>query len=106
MLRPDGVPIEIAANGVPIGFLPESEYDEQTLPLEPGSRILLYSDGLTDAEDEDRQPFGTADLMRAFAGAGQRPVQDAASSVLERVRRWNSPGGIAHDMSLLMVELD
>ena len=106
VLGSDGVPEEIAANGLPIGFLPESEYDEQTLHLEPGSRVLFYSDGLTDAADEDHRPFGSARLMQAFARAGRRPVQDAVTSVLEEVRRWSAPGDVPDDRSLLIVELD
>ncbi|HEY0712621.1 MAG TPA: fused response regulator/phosphatase, partial [Polyangia bacterium] len=47
---------KIAGNGTPPGLLDEAVYEEVTLPLQPGDRLVVMSDGLT-------EPFGAADRV-------------------------------------------
>jgi serine phosphatase RsbU (regulator of sigma subunit) len=56
----------IEASGTPLGMLPGSRYAVERVPIKPGARILLYTDGLTEVfrgEDE----FGQERLMTAFS---------------------------------------
>ena len=57
-----------------IGFFPEAEYEEQTLQLEPGDRLYLYSDGVTEAMDKDLQQFGDDALVEVVTLNRSRPL--------------------------------
>jgi len=46
------------SHGLPIGILPTSLYMTQTRPFAPGSAVVLYSDGITEAENEAGDEFG------------------------------------------------
>ena len=65
LIFPDGTIRMIDASGTPLGMLPGMTYEAETLPFPPGSRILLYTDGLTEVfcgEDE----FGSERLAQEF----------------------------------------
>jgi len=53
-------------NGHPLGLLPELAVDEQTLLIEPGGTLLVYTDGVTDALDPAGAFFGLERLCAKF----------------------------------------
>jgi serine phosphatase RsbU (regulator of sigma subunit)/anti-sigma regulatory factor (Ser/Thr protein kinase) len=58
---------ELRATGMPLGLMPGMSYEEKEAILAPGSSVLLYSDGLTEAHDPDREMFGTARVRERLA---------------------------------------
>lgn len=63
--------VELRARGMPLGLLPNMEYEEAETTLAPGELILLYSDGLAEAHNEAREMFGFPRVLAAV-GAYQR----------------------------------
>jgi serine phosphatase RsbU (regulator of sigma subunit) len=59
---------ELRATGMPLGLMPDMSYEEKEITLEPGESILLYSDGLVEAHDSQREMFGLP-RMQEFVGA-------------------------------------
>jgi serine phosphatase RsbU (regulator of sigma subunit)/anti-sigma regulatory factor (Ser/Thr protein kinase) len=59
----DGV-TELRATGMPLGLLPDMEYDEHTATLAPGNSLLLHSDGLAEAHSPDGEMFGFPRLAK------------------------------------------
>jgi sigma-B regulation protein RsbU (phosphoserine phosphatase) len=55
--------------GRPVGLLPGGSYVERTLALSPGDFLFLFTDGLTEAENEDGEEFGTERLEALLLGA-------------------------------------
>jgi serine phosphatase RsbU (regulator of sigma subunit)/anti-sigma regulatory factor (Ser/Thr protein kinase) len=49
---------ELRATGMPLGLLPDMDYEEGNITLEPGDAFLLYSDGLIEAHNPTREMFG------------------------------------------------
>jgi serine phosphatase RsbU (regulator of sigma subunit)/anti-sigma regulatory factor (Ser/Thr protein kinase) len=54
---------ELRATGMPLGLLPGMKYDEEVAVLEPGESILLHSDGIAEAHNEEREMFGFPRLL-------------------------------------------
>jgi serine phosphatase RsbU (regulator of sigma subunit) len=59
---------ELRARGMPLGLMPNMSYEQKEITLEPGESILLYSDGLVEAHDSQREMFGFP-RMQGFVGA-------------------------------------
>jgi PAS domain S-box-containing protein len=59
---------ELRATGMPLGLMPDMRYEQKEITLEPGESILLYSDGLVEAHDSQREMFGFP-RMQEFVGA-------------------------------------
>jgi len=99
-----GAPEFHGADGFPIAFVPEVEYGQQTLQLEPGDRIYLYSDGVPEAMDQDQEAYGD-EKMAACLDAGRRgPLAGSVGSLLEAVEAWCQPKGPLDDVTILGVE--
>ena len=93
-----GVVSELRATGMPLGLMPGMDYDEKEATLAPGSSVLLYSDGLTEAHDPDREMFGTPRVRERLA-AGRVPddlISDLVDQLDRFTRRRGRAGGRHH----------
>ncbi|MDR1755985.1 MAG: SpoIIE family protein phosphatase [Culturomica sp.] len=88
---------------IPIGILEDHKYKEYRLTLDPGSKLLLFTDGITDAESRSAEFFGLQNLIesiRRAAGTGAKELVETVShSVAEHTR------GVEQfdDMTLLVI---
>jgi phosphoserine phosphatase RsbU/P len=82
LLVRDGVVRAIRLEGVPLGLLPDIEYDEITVDLTPGDVVLFASDGILESENAAQEEFGSARLEALLAGLSP---QDSASGIAEQI---------------------
>ncbi|HXR14557.1 MAG TPA: SpoIIE family protein phosphatase [Solirubrobacteraceae bacterium] len=61
---------DLRATGMPLGLLPSMSYEERETTLAPGASVLLYSDGLVEAHDREREMFGTERVVELLARGG------------------------------------
>ncbi len=62
---------ELRARGVPLGLLPGMDYEEKQIVLQKGDSALLYTDGLVEAHDPQRQMFGFPRLQALVSEHGE-----------------------------------
>lgn len=91
--------------GFPIGYVDDAAFEESVLDLEPGDRLFLYSDGVTEAMNPTDEQFGEARLVTAAVGAERRSLQSATHEILAQVLAWT--GNEPHDdVSVLALEVE
>src|SRR5215211_6562473 len=61
---------ELRARGMPLGLMPGMAYEEKEMVLDDGDSALLYSDGLVEAHDPEREMFGFPRLQALVAKHG------------------------------------
>jgi phosphoserine phosphatase RsbU/P len=88
---------------LPIGVA-DVGYQEQALRLEPGDRLYLYSDGITEAMNRAEEPFGRRRLLQALEQALGEPLEAGLEAVLGEVQQWGGGGRPKDDISILGVE--
>lgn len=76
----DGVVCQLAATGPAVGIIEGNVYPVVETSLAHGDALLLYSDGVTDAENERHDFFTRARLLEQF-----RPFPETAQHLLERI---------------------
>lgn len=82
---PDGLEL-LRSHGLPIGILPKTRYVSQTRPFPSGSTVVLYSDGITEAENEAGDEFGSERLepiVRLNAGAAAPELRDRIAAAVD-----------------------
>ena len=69
LIRTNGEMEFIGGGGVPIGLIPGVEYQEVDFQMEPGDRLLLYTDGFTEARLKSGEMLEEEGLLRLVAAA-------------------------------------
>jgi len=102
VIRRDDV-LKLSASSWPIGMLPEASYDECTLEFDPGDLLLVYSDGLTEAQNAAGEEFGeqrVEDLLREMRDLDPDQV---GGRILREVDRFLGEERASDDLSLVVV---
>jgi len=66
-----GAAEELRARGMPLGLMPGMHYEEKELVLQEGDSALLYTDGLVEAHDPQREMFGFPRLQALVSEHGE-----------------------------------
>ncbi len=93
----------LAAGGVPIGLLPESRYEEGAVEVAPGSLLISYSDGITEAENAAGEDFGDerlVELIRAECGLTPSGI---AQAIMAAAQGWQGDQEQMDDMTVIVL---
>ena len=104
LIRPDGsselLPL---TGGVALGVAPDFKFPSQTVQLEPGDTIMLYTDGVTEAMDENGEQFGVERMHEVFAGNPPENSQQAAEAMFQAVRDFVGDTPQSDDITCLVL---
>jgi sigma-B regulation protein RsbU (phosphoserine phosphatase) len=88
-----------------LGVFDDAVYEQGTVPLAPGDRFCVYTDGVTDCPDSGDRPFGERRLRDLLTRHDDRPLPAAKAAILEELREHAGGALTADDTTLLMVEV-
>lgn len=98
-------PKMLEGSNMAIGWVDDMEYDEESVFLEPGDRLYVYSDGVPEAMDADLNEFTMRQMMEIIE-LGQTQDLDGSVALLQTtVQRWCAKNGPKDDVSILGVEI-
>ncbi len=89
----------------PVGILDDTEYRNEVLFLEPGDRVLLYTDGITEAVNLHGEMFGLDRLLESLQDHRQNDLQTSLNALLGRIERFSSRTPLRDDLTVLGFEL-
>jgi serine phosphatase RsbU (regulator of sigma subunit) len=103
-IRADGQAIELAEAGPLLGLFDKPHFPQGSVQLSPGDLLLLFTDGVTEAEDPQGNPFGTARLLDwAIRQAGE-PPGEVKESLIGAVNRFCGGRRYADDLTVLIAQ--
>ena len=104
LLLRQGVVSELYTEGsFPVGLIPEAEYTSVCLQLEPEDTLVLFSDGVTEAENSAHDLFEVGGLSSVLAGRKDVPVEELQQAVFDAVRDFTKGAEQSDDITLLVV---
>jgi serine phosphatase RsbU (regulator of sigma subunit) len=86
----------LETGGLILGLFAQAAYEQETVSLEPGDVLVVYSDGVTEALNADGQEFGDERLLACIEANGRRSPPELLDELLSSVRRF-SEGAAQHD---------
>jgi sigma-B regulation protein RsbU (phosphoserine phosphatase) len=106
IVHPGEEPRLLESRSTVLGVLPDAVDAEATLEvqLDAGDRIVLYTDGITDAFDSQGRMLGVAGVRRFVRETAMLPLHEMNKAILDRVAEWRE-GPPADDISLVLVEV-
>jgi sigma-B regulation protein RsbU (phosphoserine phosphatase) len=93
----------IQSTGLPLGIFSDTEYSSQTLTLEKGDSLVLYSDGLTEAFNQSREQYGTPRLSSLLQQQSARAPQDLLAATLEDLKKFRAGAPRSDDLTIMII---
>lgn len=90
--------------GAPLGADAQTTFGRKAITLEPGTCLMLYSDGLDEAENEDGVQFGLDRATAAMATAAEAPA--ILAGINKSLAEFVGSAAAADDLTLLLVSRD
>jgi hypothetical protein len=105
-VRSDDDAERLTKTGMALGAIPGTSWEQRVVQMAPGDTLVLYSDGVTDAQNETNAFFGEERLERAIRASGGRPAEQFLHALLEAVERFSGEATQFDDMTLMVLIRD
>jgi sigma-B regulation protein RsbU (phosphoserine phosphatase) len=103
-MRKSAGPMLVGSGGFPVGLNPDATFEDIEFHLDPGDRIILYSDGITECTNKDGQEFSTERLVDLLHQWQALPLRALMEKVETSLREWRGSDELEDDISLLAIE--
>jgi serine phosphatase RsbU (regulator of sigma subunit) len=102
-MRASGATDRLADGGIALGMFTQSVYATGHALLAPGDVLAVYSDGITEAENDQGMPFDERGLEGALPRSPSASVSDLATGVFRAVERHAGDVRLADDLTILLL---
>ncbi|HET7451600.1 MAG TPA: SpoIIE family protein phosphatase [Thermoanaerobaculia bacterium] len=92
--------IRLGDGGPILGAFPDARYREAEVRLSAGDRLLLFSDGASEALNAEDEEFGEDRLIACAAGPGESSPTEILARVFRAIREFTGPGTPSDDITL------
>jgi sigma-B regulation protein RsbU (phosphoserine phosphatase) len=102
---PDRIePLDKNVIGVPLAPWPEEKYLNRRWWLQPGDRLLLFTDGLVEARNRLGEQLGRTFLEKHMLATRNLPLRDVVDRLLERVNQHLEGAEFEDDFTIVAIE--
>ena len=91
--------------GVALGVMQDFKYQENTVTLEPGSMIVFYTDGVVEAEKENKELFEMDRFCKIFQGGTFKDAKEVTDGIFKTVREFAGENSQSDDITCLVLRI-
>jgi sigma-B regulation protein RsbU (phosphoserine phosphatase) len=104
LLRASGDVELLGTTGLPVGLFPKREFDTAAFTLAAGDLLLLYSDGVSEANDSDQNEFGMDRLTECVRRSRNKPATEILDDVIATIDAFAGQAPQFDDITLLVIK--
>jgi len=104
VLRGDGSVTLLETTGMPLGMFARAGYEEGQTQLAPGDLLMLYSDGVTEAEDIHEEQFGMGRVIDVLRAHREQPASGIVEQMLRRIDEFAGAAPQHDDITLMILK--
>ena len=106
LLRPGQKPCLLPClSNIPIGVFTDFEFEEEACRLQPDNMLLLYTDGLTEAENEAKELYSDRRMLAALDNMRGMSAQDVVLALEKSVKDFAGTAEQNDDLTMLALQL-
>ena len=94
----------LETGGLVLGMLPDWTFEDELLKLEPGDMVVIYSDGMTEAENDREEQFGVDRLKSLMLENRTLPAQEIIDRLYREVTAFSGPEKQDDDVTVVVVK--
>jgi len=104
LVRITGQIEKLESTSMPVGLVPGASFALEHRDLQPGDRIVLYTDGVTEAQNDAGEFFGRKRLREAVQSAGGADCAELHATIQKAILDFTAGAEQADDLTLVVVE--
>jgi serine phosphatase RsbU (regulator of sigma subunit)/DNA-binding response OmpR family regulator len=94
---------ELAHTGIPLGVFDEARWNQECVEIKPGDAMVLYTDGITDAQNPAEECFNLERLRGAIKKHHGKPARELLEALLRQVHNWVGSASQFDDITLMVI---
>lgn len=91
----------LSVGGFPLGLVDDYDYLEETVPLKAGDLLVLYTDGLIEAQSPTGEMFELRRLERIIKEYQARPIEELATTIYEKALQFTQKEKLQDDFTFM-----
>jgi sigma-B regulation protein RsbU (phosphoserine phosphatase) len=95
---------ELQVSGTMLGIIDDQRYQSDVLELEPGQKLVIYSDGVTEANNSEGQMYGEQRLKEFLLKHGDVKAQDLLEQLLSEIEIFQGDQSQSDDITVIVIE--
>jgi sigma-B regulation protein RsbU (phosphoserine phosphatase) len=104
LITGEGDVTQLPATGLPIGLFPALPRMVRHLPFRTGDRVVLYTDGVVEAQNRHGDMYGMDRLLALVGRTLNRSAEDAADALVRSVRRYAAGTEQSDDITVMIID--
>jgi sigma-B regulation protein RsbU (phosphoserine phosphatase) len=98
----------VRAGGTALGLVPDIglKLEERSLPLEPGDKVILFTDGLVEAQNTAEEEFGLQRLTTSLEQSGLLPPDQVVDLIRRDVKNFMGETPQYDDITVIAIEAE
>ena len=104
MVRANGEISMLPGGGPPLGIVPSATFDEHRCEMNHGDTLVLYSDGVTEAQSPNEEEFGEDRFEALLRANRDKSAQEMVTTVNAALTEWAAGGAPADDITMVVAK--
>jgi sigma-B regulation protein RsbU (phosphoserine phosphatase) len=104
LVRANAELLQLDSTGLPLGMLEGSAYGCESVQLAPGDKVVLYTDGLSEAENSDGAFFDRSRLLQVLRSNAASSGAELHTRLVESLEEFTDGAELADDVTVLVLE--
>jgi sigma-B regulation protein RsbU (phosphoserine phosphatase) len=92
--------------GTVLGFLPEALFEIDSLTINPGDLLVIYSDGITESMNENEEEFGENNLLNVIIDNRNEPADKILQTIIDTAKKYSGNSPQMDDMTIVVIKRD
>ena len=105
LVRASGEIESMEAEGFPVGVFADYQWEEKKVTLAPGDRVIVYTDGVTEARNTSGQIYSLSRLLQKIVEMKSSTLEEMRDCILNDVEKHSGPYFESDDVALVMMEI-
>jgi len=93
-------------DGVPIGIMEETEYNQAIVSFNPGDIVVLYTDGISEMRNPEKEEYGRTRLQQILLSIKDKSAEEIISDIVADVETFRNEAPPHDDMTILVMKRD